>query len=151
MKKATTHSIVALLFGAVGMYVFFAVIGVVSVISMKQGLERWVFYLPKSFQETAFLAHSNVEGLLVSLAVFGSTGIFLGRIVENKPMLFGFIEFIGATTFYFVYHYLALRGDFLWIENVPAWSQLLPFCIWLLICLTAPMVGNSKFKRHLTH
>lgn len=150
MKKETNHSIAALLFGAIGMYVFFAVIGVASVISMKLGLERWVFFLPKSLQATAFLAHSNMEGLLVSLVVFGSTGIFLGRIVENKPMLFGFIEFIGAATFYFAYHYLALHGDFLWLEDVPAWSQILPFFIWLLICLTAPLVGYSRFKRHLT-
>lgn len=150
MKKETSHSIIALLLGAVGMYIFFAVIGLVSTTSMKQGLEKWVFLLPKSLQATAFLAHSTMEELLVSLVVFGSTGIFLGRIVDNKPMLFGLFEFIGAATFYFAYHYLALHGNFLWLEDVPAWSQVLPFFFWLLICLTAPLVGYSKFKRHLT-
>jgi hypothetical protein len=141
---------VALLLGAVGMYAYFSLIGIVKFISMKQGLDKWIFHLPKSLQETVFLAHCSVEGLLVSLAVFGSLGIFLGRIVENKPLLFGFIEFLGAAIFYFAYHYLVLHGDFLWMEDVPAWSQILPFFLWLFICLTGSLVGNSRFKRNLT-
>jgi hypothetical protein len=65
-------------------------------------------------------------------------------------LLFGFIEFLGAIIVYFSYNYFVFHGDLLWMEDVPAWSQILPFFIWLLICLIAPLLGNSRFKRHLT-
>lgn len=150
MKNKTYHSTGALLIGAAGMYVFFALIGAVSVLSTKQGLHQWVFRLPKPFQETAILAHHGVEAFIVSLIVFGTLGFTLGKLSKEKPVMLGFFEFIGAITFYFAYHYLVFHGNFLWIDDVPIWSQLLPFFIWLLICLSAPLVGNSKFRRHLT-
>lgn len=149
MKNMTRHSAVALLLGTAGMYVCFALIGVVSVLSTKQGIHKWVFSLPKSLQETAILAHHGVEAFIVSLIVFGMLGFALGKLSKEKPVVLGFFEFIGAITFYFAYHYLVFHGDFLWIDDVPIWSQLLPFFIWLLICLSAPLVGNSKFRRHL--
>lgn len=67
MKNMTRHSAVALLLGAAGMYVYFALIGVVSFLSAKQGMHKWVFSLPKSLQETAILAHYGIEELIASL------------------------------------------------------------------------------------
>lgn len=150
MKNTTRHSAVALLLGAAGMYVYFALIGLVSVLCTKQGMHKWVFSLPKSIQETAILAHHGIEELITSLIIFGTLGLVLGKLIKEKPVVLGFLEFAGAVTLYFAYHYLVFHGNLLWLDDVPVWSQILPFFIWLLICLSAPLIGAGNFKQHFT-
>jgi hypothetical protein len=146
MKREIGNTLIALILGALSLYAYFALIGIVAVWSMENHLVRWIYYLPKSIQATAYLLHTNLEEGVVAVPVLGLSGIILGIIVNKSPAFFGFMGFLGALSFYLIQHYFVLSGNFMWIESVPAWSQLLPFIMWLFIFLYAPVFGNKKLK-----
>jgi hypothetical protein len=146
MRKNKIHTIITLGLGGLSMYLYFALIGVVKVMSMKFCLHKWIFNLPKPLQQTAYLLHNNFEELIVAVLILGSSGIIIGLLVENKPAFFGFMEFVGATTFYFVFHVVVLNGNFMWTDEIPIWSQVMPFISWFLICLCTPIIGNKIIK-----
>ena len=146
MKKTTLHIALALLFGSLSLYIYFALIGVVTVWGDEKILYSWIFELPKPIQQTAYLLSTDLEGFIIAIPVLGSFGLILGFIVKKYPLLFGFIEYIGALSFYFMYHVFILDGNFMWIDSVPVWSQILPFFLWLFIFLCASLIGNKKLK-----
>jgi len=148
MKKNILHTIIALLLGALSLYIFFALIGVVTVWSAKSHLYAWIFNLPKTCQPTAFLLHNNLEELIVAVPVLGVAGLILGITVNKKPVLFGLIAFVGALCFFFIYHMIVFDGNLIWIDSVPAWSQILPYFMWLLIFVCTSLIGNKKLKKY---
>ncbi len=148
MKKAILQTIIALLLGAISLYIYFSLIGVVLVWCTKIHLYSWILNLPKIFQPTAYLLTSHLVEFIVAVPVLGVAGIIIGVIVNKLPVLFGFILFIGSLSFFFIFHILMYDGDLIWIDSVPAWSQILPYFIWLFIFVCSSWIGNKKLKKH---
>jgi len=148
MKKTIIHASIALLLGALSLYMFFALFGVFAAFSTEHRLYSWVLSLPKSLRQTGFLFHRGLEDFAIALPIMGFAGLIVGIIVTKRPILFGFIQFIGAMIFYFVYEYIVFDNQFIWIDSIPVWSQILPFVTWMCIFMCAVLFGNKKLKSH---
>src|SRR6056297_467660 len=104
MKKIILQNLIALTLGAISLYIYFRLIGVAFVWSTKIPLYTWILHLPELFHPTLYLLTSHFIEFVVAVPILGLAGMIIGVIVNKNYVFFGFVGFIGALSFFSIFH-----------------------------------------------